>query len=51
LISVGCAQTKGAVKVAALLTELAADSAMLMSARAMFNQMGVHIGEINESGW
>ena len=39
---------KGTVKVAAPLTELAADSAIPMSARAMFNQMGAHIEALDQ---
>jgi transposase len=38
----------GTVKVTALLTELAADSAIPISARAMFNQMGTHIEALDQ---
>jgi transposase len=44
----GVVAAKGTVKVAALLTELAADSAIPISARAMFNQMGTHIEALDQ---
>ena len=44
----GVVAAKGTVKVTALLTELAADSAIPISARAMFNQMGTHIEALDQ---
>jgi transposase len=44
----GVVAAKGTVKVAALLTELAADSAIPISARAMFNRMGTHIEALDQ---
>jgi transposase len=39
---------KGIVKVAPLLAELAADNAILATARAMFQQMGAHIEALDQ---
>ena len=47
-VEFGVVAAKGTVKVAALLTELAADSAIPISARAMFNQMGTHIEALDQ---
>ena len=44
----GVVAAKGVVKVAALLTVLAADSAIPATARAMFEQMGAHIEMLNQ---
>jgi transposase len=44
----GVVAAKGIVKVAALLTELAADSAIPASAQAMFAQMGAHIEMLDQ---
>ena len=44
----GVVAAKGTVKVAALLTELAADSAIPASARAMFARMGAHIEALDQ---
>jgi transposase len=44
----GVVAAKGIVKVTPLLTELAADSAIPTTARAMFAQMGAHIEALNQ---
>ena len=44
----GVVAAKGTVKVAALLTELAADSTIPAVARAMFEQMGTHIETLDQ---
>jgi transposase len=44
----GVVAAKGTIKVAALLTELAADSAIPATARAMFEQMGAHIEALDQ---
>jgi transposase len=44
----GVVAAKGIVKVAALLIELAADSAIPATARAMFEQMGAHIEALDQ---
>ena len=44
----GVVAAKGIVKVAPLLTELAADNAIPATARAMFQQMGAHIGALDQ---
>jgi transposase len=44
----GVVAAKGTVKVAALLAELAADSAIPANARAMFVQMGAHIEALDQ---
>ena len=44
----GVVAAKGIVKVAALLTQLVADSGIPISARAMFEQMGVHIEALDQ---
>jgi transposase len=44
----GVVAAKGTIKVAALLTELVADSAIPAAARAMFEQMGGHIDALDQ---
>jgi len=44
----GVVAAKGTVKVAALLTELAADNTIPATARAMFEQMGAHIEMLDQ---
>ncbi|HEX4369770.1 MAG TPA: IS110 family transposase [Rhizomicrobium sp.] len=44
----GVVAAKGIIKVAALLTELATDSAIPATARAMFEQMGAHIEALDQ---
>lgn len=44
----GVVAAKGIVKVAALLADLAADTAIPASARAMFTRMGAHIGALDQ---
>lgn len=44
----GVVAAKGTVKIAALLAELAADSAIPATARAMFEQMGAHIETLDQ---